>query len=154
MWQERLVLERAELCKSVFIEDFQDAIHVLEVTIIRIDINWEPSKVLFVLELGRFLLPPAFNLANGPFWFVLFFDSIEDSHEDVSYCFLSGYLTLVLLELIPVELLYISSLFHLAEEALHSHLFFAFCVSAQQYIKLGLLLWFYHVDAILDGLPR
>ena len=36
-----------------------------------------------MLDLGRFLLPPTFNLAHGPQLLILFFDSIEYSHEDV-----------------------------------------------------------------------
>ena len=111
--QKRLILKLSELCKSVFIEDFQDTIDVLEIAIIRIDVNWKPSKILFVLDLGRFLLPPTFNLAYGPQLLILFFDSIEYSHEDVSYCFLSGYLSLILLVFFSVKLFNFGSLLHL-----------------------------------------
>ena len=104
-----------------------------------------------MLDLGRFLLPPTFNLAHGPQLLILFFDSIEYSHEDVSYCLLSGYLSLSILVFFSVKLFNFGSLLHLAKEALHSHLLFAFCVCAKHYIQLSLIFRLHHVDTILDG---
>ena len=101
MWN---VLKQAKLLQGVVIEDFQDAVDVPKVAILRINVDWQPPQVLLVPEHLDLLPPPVLDCAGCPQFSVLLLQLVENGEEDIVYRALRGSLSPVACLPLPINL--------------------------------------------------